>query len=305
MNQCSPTNISNILIILAVIMVLILGYTYLVAPEHPQLEGFTQSQPYEFKKGNDVYDEFYVDVYDNLFCNDIRSENEIFHLIDTTGASVNKSNILDLGAGTGYLVNKLNQRGYKAYGIDKNTAMQKFNDENHENTIIKQGDFLEPMAFDKGIFSHVLCTNFTLYEVKDKTKLFVNAHSWLKHNGYFMVHVIDPEQFDTVVPLAKPTLLMNPQKHSNTKLKKTHINFNGFNYDAEYIIEAAHMFLKERFQDNVNKNVRENEHTYYLETPYTIEKLAKSVGFHLHSKAKMTNINGDKHQYLYIFEKAH
>ena len=52
MNQCSPTNISNILIILAVIMVLILGYTYLVAPEHPQLEGFTQSQPYEFKKGN-------------------------------------------------------------------------------------------------------------------------------------------------------------------------------------------------------------------------------------------------------------
>ena len=305
MNQCSPTNISNILIILAVIMVLILGYTYLVAPEHPQLEGFTQSQPYEFKKGNDVYDEFYVDVYDNLFCNDIRSENEIFHLIDTTGASVNKSNILDLGAGTGYLVNKLNQRGYKAYGIDKNTAMQKFNDENHENTIIKQGDFLEPMAFDKGIFSHVLCTNFTLYEVKDKTKLFVNAHSWLKHNGYFMVHVIDPEQFDTVIPLAKPTLLMNPQKHSNKKLKKTHINFNGFNYDAEYIIEAAHMFLKERFQDNVNKNVRENEHTYYLETPDTIEKLAKSVGSHLHSKAKMTNINGDKHQYLYIFEKAH
>mgnify|MGYP001172183132 CR=1 FL=1 len=305
MNQCSPSNLSNILIILAVASALILAYTYLVAPEHSQIEGFTQSQPYVFKGGNDVYDDFYVEAYDNLFCNDLRSENEIFHLIDTTGASVNRSNILDLGAGTGYLVEKLNQRGYKAYGIDKNAAMQKHNNENHENAIIKHGDFLDPMAFDKGIFSHILCTNFTLYEVKNKTHLFINAHSWLKHNGYFMVHVIDADKFDTTVPLAKPTLLMNPQKHSNQKLSKTHINFNGFKYDAEYIINTATMYLKERFQDNVNKNVRENEHIYYLETPENIEKLAKSVGFHLHSKAKMTNINGDKHQYLYIFEKSH
>lgn len=305
MNQCAPNNIKNILLTLTLITFFILSYTYLVAPQYPYIEGFTQKQPYVFKSGEHVYDDFYCDVFDNLFCNNERSENEIFYLIDSTEPSVNKSNILDMGCGSGYLVEKLNQQGYKAYGIDKSKAMIKLNDKMNENAIIKECDFLNPMAFDKGIFSHVLCTNFTLYEVRDKTKVFVNAHSWLRHNGYFIVHVIDPNKFDTTIPLTKPTLLMNPQKHSKNRIKKSHINFNGFTYDAEYIISPTMMTLKEKFTDSENKNVRVNEHSYYLETPETIEKLAKSVGFHLHSKSKMTSINGDSNQYMYIFEKSH
>lgn len=302
MNNMNET-LYKILIILTCFTVLYLGYRYLVAPEHPYTEGFTQHQPYVYKAGNEVYDDFYTFAYDNLFCNDKRSDNELFHIFESTHPSVNRSNILDMGCGTGYLVEKLNSQGYKAYGIDKNDSMCDLNDKNNQNAIVKKDDFLNPMAFDKGIFSHIVCTNFTLYEVENKTQMFANAHSWLKHNGYFIVHVIEPTKFDKTIPLTKPTLIMNPQKYQ--KIHKSHIDFNGFTYEAEYKINGKEMTLHEKFQDSENKNIRVNEHQYYLETPKAVENLALSLGFHLHSKTNMRHMNGDINQYIYIFEKSH
>mgnify|MGYP001478495061 CR=1 FL=1 len=60
-------NIKNILLTLTLITFFILSYTYLVAPQYPYIEGFTQKQPYIFKSGEHVYDDFYCDVFDNLF----------------------------------------------------------------------------------------------------------------------------------------------------------------------------------------------------------------------------------------------
>ena len=73
----------------------------------------------------------------------------------------------------------------------------------------------------------------------------------------------------------------------------------GFDYNCEHDFEDNNiMKIKEKFIDNKSNNIRQQERDLYLNSLEDIEKVAQINGFHLHSKAKMTRINGDKYQYM-------
>ena len=298
--------LQTLLLILACALVLWTVYANLVRPEHPYSEGFTQDAPYKLKTGADIYDPFYAGIHDVIFCNDERAARDIDAVFAATEPSVNHSRILDMGSGTGCLIARLRQRGYRAYGIDRSDAMSDIaearcgacDDVPTPERIINRTDFNDSMAFEKGTFSHVFCTGFTLYEANNKATLFANARSWLRPGGHFFVHVANPSTFSRTVPVARPAL----NADAPTDIKRCHVDFDGYVYDAEYVGDAPEVVLKEKFTDIESRKVRENEISLNMVPCSEMERIARDAGFIMKGKAHMSK-SGDKNQFIYTFER--
>ena len=150
-----------------------------------------------------------------------------------------------------------------------------------------------------------MCINITVYDVEDKYKLFNNVNLCLKHNGYFIVHLVNVKEFDPTIPEAKPKLIMNPQRFSQERITKSKIEFDGYSYEGSYDIKPKRnkIIVNELFEDYENKKKREQEHTLYTEPIDENGRIAKKCGIHNHAKAKMIHINRDTYQLMYIIEK--
>lgn len=269
------------------------------------MEGFTQTESYIFKKNDDCYDDFYINIYNLLYNNYKHFPLELEHIIKTT-MPTNNSVILDLCSRTGLFVNELNKYNYNAHGLENSKNMIEYSEKNYPGNNIVNGSITNPMLFNNNSFSHIVCNNFNIYRFKNKGLIFRHCYYWLRPNGYFIIHLINPDKFDTLMPIAKPTLYNNIQNKVKTRIKKCNVKFLGFDYNCGHEFEDNNiMKIKEKFIDNKSNNIRQQERELYLNSLEEIEKLAQLNGFHLHSKAKMTRINGDKNQYIYIFEKIH
>ena len=87
----------KILLFIALLLVIIVFFKSIM----PIKEGMTGSSSKEFlfKKGNEVYDDFYVDIYDQLVFNQIKDDYEIGEIINKTSPTT-QSIILDIGSYT-------------------------------------------------------------------------------------------------------------------------------------------------------------------------------------------------------------
>ena len=70
-------------------------------------EGFEQKEPFTMQRGANIYDEFYSEIHDKLYDTESRSEKEATEIIDATQPDKDHSVFLDIGCGTGCLVNAL------------------------------------------------------------------------------------------------------------------------------------------------------------------------------------------------------
>ena len=268
----------------------------------PYYEGFQQNAPFVLKRNNQIYDSFYAMVYDDLYKTEHRSDYEYKKIIEMTQPS-KKSEFLVVGSGTGHLVNNLNNAGYHAIGIDKSKAMIDYSEKKFPDIETKCGDVIDSMNYDKGVFTHITCMNFTIYHLEDKLTFFKNCYYWLMPNGYLIVHLVNREKYNPIIPAANPPLLDNPQKYSNTRIKDSKINFIDFEYQNSHDFKTdkdKRVIIKETFTDASTKNIRQNELTLYMENIDEIVNIAKKCGFIPHAQIKLLN---DEHQYIYIFER--
>ena len=134
------------LVLLGIAMVLVLLYKR--QNLSPFYEGFTQDAPFVSKYDQDIYDDFYVQIYDRLFLSDKMGVHIADKFIEMTQPAPNKSVFLDIGSGTGHVVSHLQKNGYTAYGVDKSMAMVKHSSDKFPDIHIKQGDAMEPMIFE-------------------------------------------------------------------------------------------------------------------------------------------------------------
>jgi len=156
-------------VILGIILAVVLINKFTTPPTQ-RAEGFTQSEPFVLKRGQDVFDEFYADIYDELYDVPMRSKNELVQVLINTEPSTRDSVFLDIGSGTGYIVNQLTEAGYETYGIDKSQAMVNYSEAKYPEAEYKCGDVVDSMTFERSTFTHVLCTNFTYYLLDNKQK---------------------------------------------------------------------------------------------------------------------------------------
>jgi len=292
-----------ILILLLVIYLAIFSYNRI--QNRSIHEGFQQSDPYVVKRNAEIYDEFYVDIYDKLNMPEKRVPFEVDAIVANTQASP-KSAILEIGSGTGYLVNSLKTRGYDVYGIDLSKPMVDYSEKKYTDISIKCGDVEDPITFEKGTFSHILCLHFTIYQFQDKVAFFRNCYHWLMNNSYLVLHLVDREKYDAIVPAGKPDTRINIQSYTKDRITNTEIDFGDFQYTANVDFSKTAddtVVISEKFTDKLTKRVRQNEQTLYMEPIAKILQMARYCGFLLQGKMEYTECNGDAHQYLYFLEK--
>ena len=260
-------------------------------------EGFDQSGPFVLKRDNQIYDDFYATIYDNIHGTKHSEIDEIVKIIQPSRRSV----FLDIGSGTGHLVNQLEQMGYSAHGLDQSQAMVDRSTKNYPDISVNCGDACDSMTYDRGTFTNITCMNFTIYHMKDKMTFFKNCYYWMSPNGYLAVHLVDRDKYNAVVKAANPMFVENPQKYADSRIVESSAVLGGFKYsNAIDLKNDAAVIVKERFTDLASNNTRENELTLYMEDRTKILDMAQKCGFIPHAQI---NTNGDEHQFVYIFER--
>lgn len=307
---------TKLLLILGIILAFIIIYKLTEPPKLP-VEGFTQKEPFVLKINEEVYDDFYSDIYDQLYETKARTQKELVQVLKMTEPTTNNSTFLDIGSGTGYAVDQLRQGGYMAFGLDKSQAMVKYSEQQYPESEYKCGDAKDPMTFESGTFTHILCTNFTIYLIDDKATFFKNCYFWLKPNGYLIVHLVNRNMFSIYKPQGKEPIFDMP------KSSKKHVRsidaateFADYNYAAsyqypknEYNTITKQVVFREKFVDKDTKHVRQNEQTIHLDGLNEIVKMANQAGFIVKGKMTMDKVNktgpyADRYQHLYIFERV-
>lgn len=268
---------------------------------HIVVEGFTsQQKKFEIKK-DDLFDDFYVNIYDKLVYNDYKNEYEVGEVVRTTKPNEN-SRILDVGSGTGHHVNLFTQKGINCLGVDKSSAMITKSKETYPTAKFKRGDVLSSMLFDSESFTHITCFYFTVYYIKDKRTFFSNCYRWLKPGGSFIIHLVNKNKFDPIVPSGNPVNMVSVQKYAKERITSSVVKFNNFRYKSHFDLNGDIGIFKEMIKFDKDGKMRVNEHQLQMDSQMNIITMIKEVGFILQGKISLHPTQYD-YQYLYILQK--
>ena len=213
------------------------------------VEGFEEKNEFIVKRGTDIYDNFYGEVYYDLVFNKIKNDFEIGTIINKTGPT-ETSVILDVGSGTGHHVDAFAENGFKVTGVDKSADMVELAKEMYPDNNYIVGDVLKPMTFPPNSFTHITCLYFTIYYIKNKRKFFKNCFDWLMPGGHLIIHLVDKENFDPIIPAGDPFHIISPQSYAKKRITSTVVKFDTMDYKANFetIPNSTDAILKEIFK---------------------------------------------------------
>jgi SAM-dependent methyltransferase len=311
-NLLTSTNSNNV--VLKYLITIAMGYavysTYKSSNKNStRYEGFYQREQFVLKRNEEIYDSFYAEIYDNLHDTKKRSQWELMKLLKHTEMDTRNSVILDVGSGTGYTLNELTSAGYKAFGIEKSKDMVAYSETKYPNIEVVCENVEDTLAFERDAFTHILCTNFTLYHIKNKELFFRNCYGWMKPNGYLVLHLVDRKRFNVTArkfgdEIEWKSFYDKPKQRVTNQIT----NFDDFKYTAGFnfpvnLDETNIVTKTETFKDKETAHVRQNEQILYMEDIRQILNIANACGFIFHAKVDMNECIGDDNQYLYILER--
>ena len=288
-------------VLLCILIILIVITYFRTQP----VEGFEQNEgQFTQKSGPDIYDDFYVDIYDYLVYNTVKNDYEIGQIMNKSDITEH-SRILDIGSGSGHHTGELTKKGINVIGLDNSEAMIKKAKSNYPKAEFIHGNALDSMTFQSSTFTHILCMYFTLYYIQDKISFFHNCYNWLQPTGVLIVHIVDREQFNPILPPGNPLLMLTPQRYAKERITHTNVTFNDFKYNANFELDKDTNSAKfvEKFKNKESgKAFRRQEHIMYMEPEADILEMAKQCGFIVEGKIDLIKATYE-YQYLYILRK--
>ena len=293
------STVGKVLLFVALLLILVVFFN---SPEFNIKEGYEQNDTFLFKKGPEIYDGFYATIYDQLVFNNLKDDYEITQIVNRT-TPTSASVILDVGSGTGHHVAKMAEKGLNAVGIDNSQAMVKQAKENYPQYDFQLGSALDINQYKNNSFTHILCLYFTIYYFENKETFFNNCMEWLMPGGYLILHLVDREKFDPILPPGNPLYIVSPQKYAKERITHTKITFNNFVYTSNFNLEANKdvATFEEKFKFNDGK-VRKQEHLLYMEDSQDILTKAADAGFIVQGKIDLVSC-AYPNQYMYILVK--
>ncbi len=280
------------------LFVLLGGLWYVRRTYEPSREGFGQKAPYVLKEGNQVYDRFYGTEYDTLYKTDAYANDDVLTILKYTHPSEETSSFLDIGCGTGSLARSLEKQGFTVFGVDKSQDMVDIATVQAGGSEIVCADVVQDsMLYENRSFSHILCTHFTLYEIDAKETFFRHCFHWLKSGGYLIVHVVDPERFNRIVPRSELYSYVNADVQ---KINKTTMDTPRYTYENDFLEQDDSSTWTQVEQFTSPGHVRRNERTWHMISKEDVFSLALQTGFIVHAEAAYAD---DKHQSLVVFVK--
>jgi SAM-dependent methyltransferase len=266
-------------------------------------EGYQQNNRFLFKRGHEIYDDFYSEIYDFLVYNDTKDEYEIGAILNRTNPTT-KSVILDVGCGTGHHVGLLAKKGLNVVGIDVSPAMVEKAKMNYPQYRFIAGNVLNSGSFPNGEFTHILCLYFTVYYFQDKTMFFRNCFDWLMPGGYLIIHLVDREKFDPLLPSGNPLYIVSPQRYAKERITRSKVTFDKFKYESDFVQDSTNPNIttfNEKFIFN-DGTARRQEHQFYMEPHQDILVMATQAGFIVQGQIDLVKC-AYEYQYLYILTR--
>lgn len=268
------------------------------------VEGFTQQDKFVYYKDNNkIFDLLYSDIYDDLFYSKMRANIDI-DVISPIVKFNAYSNILDAGCGTGYHIKKLIEKKHITTGIDLSKNMVIKARENNKNIDIKQGDITNAILYNPEEFTHILCLYFTLYYIEDKRQFFLNAYDWLQKDGILVIHLVNRDMFDPILPASNPLYMISPQKYAKERIVNSSIKFKDFEYTSKFHIDVNNDkgVFEETLKDDLTNNIRKQRHTLYMPSQKEILNIARQCGFVVIHKSDLVSAQYE-YQYFYYLQK--
>lgn len=291
---------SNIYVKIIIVCIL-LYFIFDIANKHkPHMEGFTQKEKFIMKEGNAVFDDFYVDVYDELTYEPVKNKYELGEIVTATQMRPKVSNVLDIGSGTGNHMRVLKHNEIPVTGLEISPSMVKKLKEKYPHIEVVQGNALDSMIFPENNFTHINCLSMTIYYIKNKRLFFENCFQWLMPGGYLSLHLVNKDMFNPILRKANPLMMISPQKYAKERITTSLIQFEDFHYkrDFKYNKNDIISYFEETFKDNNSNKVRKNNHILYMETQKQILALAKEIGFIMKDSIDLVKC---EHEYEYIY----
>lgn len=301
------TNLGKMLVLTALLLVTIVFFKAIHQAKLSKegmstKEGAQNMDTFLYKQDEAVYDDFYAGIYDYLVFNTIKNDYEVGIIINET-APTETSVIADIGCGTGHHVANLASKNLQVIGVDLSPSMIEKAKEQYPYYNFKTGNALDSGLFNLNSLTHITCLYFTIYYFKDKRQFFYNCMDWLMPGGYLIIHLVNREKFDPILPPGNPLYIVSPQKYAKERITKTKITFNDFVYNADFDLDSGNdvAIFDEKFKFNDGK-VRKQQQKLYMEDTNTIANMAQECGFIFEGKANMVKC-AYENQYLYIFVK--
>lgn len=267
-------------------------------------EGFTQAKQYVMKEGDELWDEFYCSIYDDLFFD--HNKNNLAVVEIKKNAKVEKdSRLLDIGCGAGHYIEHYRRTGNPHMeGLEKSKAMYELAKKKFPKCKFTHGDATDPTIYIAGQFTHITCFDFTIYYIRDKRAFFKSCFKWLRPGGHLILHMVNRDKFDPIIPAADPLQLVSAQKFAKKRITNSIVKFKDFLYKCNYDFDKANnmTYLKETMKDDETGNVRENNHILYMDTQKNTLNIAKQIGFILMGTVSMKKIKYED-QFLYFLYK--
>lgn len=272
-------------------------------------ENFEDRKEFIKLYGDDIYDDFYVSIYDNLVYDQLKNNFEVGKIINKKVPNI-KTSILDIGCTTGNFINSINDKKITCLGIDKSKSMINRAKKKFPQCNFKIENALNNMAFQENEFTHITCLNFTIYCINNKSLFFENCYKWLVPNGYLIIHLVDVKNFNKLLPSADPLHILSSQFDNNEELNESIVTFKDFEYKSKFNIdynniqnkqEKSNANLLEKIKFNDDK-IRINQHEYFMNTQKEIIGLAKKNGFILREYNELNSINYDNNYIYWLYK---
>lgn len=290
------THYGKILVFLA-IFILVISLNKKINRCPKKLEGFETGQKLLTVDSQSIYDPFYASIYDYLTHDPRKNQFELVTLLEQTNPS-SDSIILDIGSGTGHHVH-LFQKAFqcKTMGIDKSKSMVAKSQILFPDSTFSSGDVLNKNQYSYGQFTHITCLYYTIYYTEKKQQLLQNVYYWLMSGGYFVIHLVKRDEIVSTLPMK----YVNDQDYNYNF--KTKIDFNKFKYQSVFIPYLAEnkAVIQENFIFDSGEK-RKQEYILFFDDHETILRMARNVGFIVHSKIDMQDCDY-KDNYLFILQK--
>ena len=195
-------------------------------------EGFTQTSPFVLKLDDEIYDAFYMEVYDKLYVPE-RGAASLSRAIERLPYLKKKLTCM-IVSDTGNLMKSLRDRGF-----DNARTVHKYPDavahmRRKYRDNVTNGDILSTMFFGNSTIASFVFADlsFYKYKLKDRQTILGNVRHWLTPHGLLLVQLVDMQRFDTVLPAAKE--FMDLQKYAKERITVNEINFLSFSYLNSY-----------------------------------------------------------------------
>ena len=294
------------LLSIIVIFLIILMIMWYKKERYNENEGFSQESPFVLKEGDNIFDEFYAQIYDVIYQPNLYVDSITDNIINRTSMDVDNSLILVVSSDTGEQSASLQSKGLNVHTVFKYYNMFEQSKIKYPNLKAKVDDVENPMTYEKFTFSHVLCSGTLLYTIQKKMTFFRNVYTWLAPDGIFLLQLSNRSTFDTIMTNRDNASFISPQKFHDERITESEIDFGSFKYLSKYNFSDADsknvVYFSETFTDAQTKHVRQNEQILYMENIDDILQMIINCGFSILSKI---NLLQDNNKFIYVLKRMH